>query len=295
MPQTRILFLIIACSCCLHVVKAEPVTASDSSVFQKKQLNFFIISPPKKGKLDLAARYNILRGKLNGLFRKKRFAAIVAKNAMQMSQKIQIRLQKENACIGTLWFDSHGLYKKGYSLFYIGHDEFSYHSTKDSLFTEPLREVAAFTNENSRIVIGSCYGGATYSRRSLYTEDTLRMNGDSLMISLGNIFNKAAIIGSESWVMTKPGLFIKKSAVAGYPTRRLFRDVVYQPVWQHVGQWNIYYPAGKKFSSLNGVTMDRNGNLFSFKNSYTSIDTTRKKIDKKMKRLKPGLVDVKRI
>lgn len=295
MPLTRLLFLTTAFAFCLQSVNAKSEIDSDSSAHQKKQLNFFIICPPKKGKLDLAARYNTLRGKLNGLFHKKKFVAIVAKDAKQMSETIRFILKKNNACIGTLWFDSHGLYKKGYSLFYIGHDEYSYHSTKDSLFIEPLREVAAFTNESSRIVIGSCYGGATYNRKSLYTEDTLRMNGDSLMISLGNIFNKAAIIGSESWVMTKPGLFTRKSAVTGYPTRRLFRDVVYQPAWQHIGQWNIYYPSSKKFSALNGVTMDRNGNLFSFKNSYTSIDNNRKKIDKKMKRLKPGLLDVKKI
>jgi hypothetical protein len=299
MPATRFMTT-TSMAVLLFLLPVQYVTAgiafdSDSTMVKKRYLNFFIIAPPKKGRLDLAARYNTVRGKLNGFLQRKKFVAIVAKDAKQMSEKVRSRLQKSSALIGTLWFDSHGFYKKGYSLFYIGHDEFSYKTTKDSMFVEPLRQLTARTDEHSRIVIGSCYGGATYSRKSLYNNDTLRMNGDSLMMGLGNIFTKAAIIGSESWVMTKPGLFTKKTAVVGFPARRLFRDVVYQPVWQRVGQWNIYYPVNRQFLSLNGVTMDRHGNLLSFKDSYASSENTRRKIERKMKRLKPGLLDMKKI
>ncbi|MES1226401.1 MAG: hypothetical protein ABUT20_63585, partial [Bacteroidota bacterium] len=236
----------------------------------QKYLNLFIVTPPKKKKLDLAARYNILRGRINGLFQRNHLATIVPKDASQMSAIVKRRLQKKNALIGTLWFDSHGFYKKGYSLFFIGHDELNYNSVSDSAFVYPLYTLGGYTDDNSKIIIGSCYGGATYMRKSVYNNDTLRMNGDSLMIGLGKIFKQASILGSESWVMTKPGLFLKRPSVAGFPPRRLFRDVVYQPVWQRVGQWNIYYPMSKRFMPINTITMDASGNALSFSKPYTS-------------------------
>jgi hypothetical protein len=273
----------------------EIVSPFNKTSKEVKNLNFFIVTPPKKGKPDLAARYNILRGKINSLFQKNHFVTIVARNANQISSAVRNKLQKKNALIGTLWFDSHGFYKKGYSLFYIGHDEMNYKSVKDSSFISPLLSLGEYTDENSKIIIGSCYGGATYQRRSVYSDDVVRMNGDSLMIGLGNIFKKASILGSESWVMTKPGLFMKKPSVAGYPPRRLFRDVVYEPVWKHVGEWNIYYPASKRFLPINAITMDSKGNAISFSQPYTSIDNVKRKIEKKIKRLKPGLLDVRKI
>jgi len=91
--------------------------AYKTSNSQKNKLNFFIVSKRHKGKLDLASRFNVIRTKLKSLFRKKKFVSIVASNAWQASSKIQYRLKKYNARIGTLWFDSHGMYKKGIPCF----------------------------------------------------------------------------------------------------------------------------------------------------------------------------------
>jgi len=260
-----------------------------SSPRQKRTLNFFIISKPKKGKIDLASRFNILRGKLKGFFRKKKFVAIVARDAAHASTKMQRKLRKYDGRIGTLWFDSHGMYKKGYSLFFIGHDEVNSHTLEDTTIGEPLQQLAKFSDKETKIVIGSCYGGATYCRFSIDYRDTTRMNGDSLMIGLGNIFNQSNIYGSESWVMTKPGLFLKRAAVAGHPRRKLFRDICYQPAWENMGKWNEYNTTTNRFVSINPVTMDMYGNLMVRTISYTSKDEVKKDIAKKLAKLEPGL------
>jgi hypothetical protein len=41
----------------------------------------------------------------------------VASSTEQMVSKMEALLRKKNAIINSLWFDSHGHYNKGYSLF----------------------------------------------------------------------------------------------------------------------------------------------------------------------------------
>ena len=259
------------------------------SPFRSKHLNFFIVSKRKKGKLDLASRFNVFRTKIRSFFRHKKFVAIVAKDTKQMSEKVQYRLRKYNARLGTIWFDSHGMYIKGYSLFLVGHDEFNYCTVMDSSATIPLKQLARFADQQTKLVIGSCYGGATYSRPSVDYLDTTRMNGDSLMIGLGKIFNQSFIYASESWVMTKPGLFMKRAAVAGSPGRKLFRDVCYGPVWERLGIWNEYNAAANSFRHINPVTMDMYGNLIVRNTSYNDNAAIKKNIRTNMSRMKPWL------
>lgn len=270
-----------------NVASNEPV--NETSISQKKKLNFFIVSKRHKGKFDPATRFNVFRTKLKSMLRQKKFVAIVARDAEQASVKMQYRLEKYNARIGTIWFDSHGKYIKGYSLFFIGHDEYNYKTLKDSLWISPLKELAAFSDGETKIVIGSCYGGATYERPSVDYKDTTRMNGDSLMIGMGKIFNQSSIYACESWVMSKPGLFLKRAAVAGYPGRKLFRDVCYQPAWENMGKWNEYNAATDNFASINPVTLDTYGNLMLRTASYPLKEETRKRIINNLSKLKPGL------
>lgn len=260
-----------------------------SSVENKKKLNFFVIAKRKKGKLDLATRFNVFRTKLKSLLRKEKFISIVAGDARQMSAKVQYRLNKYKGSIGTIWFDSHGMYKKGYSLFFIGHDEYSYKTLKDSSYISPIAVLAAYSDINTKVIIGSCYGGATYQRASIDYKDTTKMNGDSLMIYLGEIFQQATVYGSESWVMTKPGLFLKRGAVAGFPGRKLFRDYCYQPAWENMGKWNEYNAVSNSFSPVNPITMDMYGNAIVRTISYTSKEEVKKDIIKNLNRLEVGL------
>lgn len=269
------------------IIPEEPTPAT--TVTEKKKLNFFVISKRKKGALDLASRFNVFRAKLKSLFRQKKFVAIVAKDGQQASAKILYRLEKYNGRIGTLWFDSHGMYKKGYSLFFIGKDEYSYKTLKDSAIVQPLQELAPHVGEDTKIIIGSCYGGATYTRSSIDYKDTTRMNGDSLMIGIGEILGKGNVYACESWVMTKPGLFLKKAAVAGYPGRKLFRDVCYKPAWENVSKWNHYNATTDQFATVNPVTMDMYGNLLFLRQAYAEKKEVKKDISKNLGKLEHGL------
>lgn len=268
---------------------ASSTSTNEISDAEKKHLNFFIVTKRTKGKLDLATRFNVLRAKLKGLLRKKEFIAVVARNASRMSTRVEHHLKKHNAQIGTIWFDSHGQYKKGYSLFFIGTDEYSYKTLNDSAISKPLEQLAPYSDNKTKFIIGSCYGGATYKRPSIDYKDTTRMNGDSLMIAIGKIFKQANIYGSESWVMTKPGLFRKKAAVGGYPGRKLFRDYCYQPAWENVGKWNFYDAGNNEFKSSNPIAMDKFGNIVIRGESYVQEKELKKDLLKNLQSLETGL------
>lgn len=255
----------------------------------KNHLNFFIVSKRKKGQFDPATRFNALRAKIKSFFHKKKFVAIVAKDSKQASAKIRHRINKYNANIGTIWFDSHGKYIKGYSLFFIGHDEFNYKNLKEPGIASGLQELAAFTDDQTKVIIGSCYGGATYYRSSIDYKDTTRMNGDSLMIAMGKIFNKATIYASESWVMTKPGLFVKSAAVAGYPKRKLFRDVCYRPAWETMGKWNEYDALRGELRQINPIALDKHGNVIVRSRSYNEKEKVQREIAVNLEKLEPDL------
>jgi hypothetical protein len=292
MKAAIILFLLFTL---LHLpggaqVQETITTAIDiTAPAEKKKLNFFVVSKRKKGSLDLASRFNVFRTKMKSLFRQKKFVAVVARNAAEASAKIKYRLDKYDAHIGTLWFDSHGMYKKGYSLFFIGHDEYSYKTLQDSSVAAPMQQLAPYADDETKVIIGSCYGGATYHRSSIDYADTTRMNGDSLMMAMGNIFQQSTIYGSESWVMTKPGLFLKRAAVAGFPGRKLFRDSCYLPAWQNVGRWNAYDAITRSFTAVNPVTLDMYGNAIVRSSAYTDKQSVRKDIDKNIQKLEAGL------
>lgn len=257
---------------------------------KKQKLNFFVVSKRKKGKFDPATRFNVLRTKIKSLTRPKSFVAIIAGDAEQAGAKIIHRLKKYEANIGTIWFDSHGAYKRGYSLFYIGHTEISFNTINDSSVANAFARLTSYTNYDTKLVIGSCYGGATYQRSSVDYRDTTRMNGDSLMMALGNFFPQARIYGSESWVMTKPGIFNNhKAAVAGYPKRKLFRDVCYRPAWENIGKWNEYNVVTGTLTQVNSVTLDSYGNLALVGWSYNGKPGTQKDIQKNVSRLEYDL------
>ncbi len=260
-----------------------------SNVSEKKKINFFVVSKREKGKLDLATRYNIFRSKVKGFFCKRQFVSVVARDTKHAAKRITSHLQANEARLGTIWFDSHGMYKKGYSLFYIGNDEISYVTLKDTNLINQLSSISSFADAESRLVIGSCYGGATYKRSSVDYKDTTRMNGDSLMISIGTIFRNGRVYASESWVMTKPGLFRRRPSVGGFPGRKLFRDLCYEPAWKNMGIWNKYDAVDGKISRSNPVSLDRYGNLIIRGVPFKHEKTFRKIYHKKLTRLHTNL------
>ncbi|HNU16163.1 MAG TPA: hypothetical protein PKI55_17065, partial [Chitinophagaceae bacterium] len=105
----------------------------------------------------------------------------------------------------------------------------------------------------------------------------------------GEIFKQAIIYGSESWVMTKPGLFRKRAAVAGFPGRKLFRDLCYKPAWENVGKWNEYNAAISSFRSVNPITLDMYGNVIVRNSAYADKREVKDDISKNLGRMQPGL------
>ncbi|MEO7446050.1 MAG: hypothetical protein ABIT96_00080 [Ferruginibacter sp.] len=289
--QTRLLKNSVALMDNINLsIDVETFDAVETPKISKKhQVNFFIISRRHKGKLDLGTRYNILRTKLRAYFRIDKFVSIVASDAQKASSKIVRHLSRHNARIGTIWFDSHGKYARGHSLFLIGKDEISYQTLEDTAVVFSLSQIAVFADDDTKVVIGACYGGATYFRPSIDYKDTTRMNGDSLMFGLGKIFTRAIIYGCESWVMGKPGLFLERGSVAGFPGRNLFHDICYRPAWETIGKWNEYNAATKTFTAVNPVTLDENGNLKLRAWAYTGHRDVNEDILKNLEKLQPGL------
>ena len=159
----------------------------------------------------------------------KKFHFLTVSSDEEATQKITAILTAHHAKIGSLWFDSHGLYKQGYSSFHIGNNEFSYKNINDSTSTQWLQQLSAFCDNYTNIGIGSCYGGATFHFPGNENVPAGRMNGDSLMMGIGKIFSSSNIYASESWVMNKPGIFGNNFAFAGYPWGKKYKKAVWAP------------------------------------------------------------------
>src|SRR3982751_1342044 len=109
------LFLFVTVFC-----KAQQ-TSTDSS---KKitRLNVYVISKGKKFEL-LPFTVNV-RAFVKSIFSKKKMRVVIASKSEYAANKIDRLMKKHHAKIGNLWFDSHGLYKNGFSSFSIGEDNF---------------------------------------------------------------------------------------------------------------------------------------------------------------------------
>ncbi len=267
----------------------EPAIVAEAKA---ERINFFIISKRTKGRFDIATKYNIFRTKMKTILHGRKFTAIVAKDGNDMCTKIDKKLRRRNAHIGTIWFDSHGKFKKGYALFTIGTDEYNYQSIKDSNLSAHFKKLSAYIRPGSSIIIGSCYGGATFKRLTNGYRDTARMHGDSLMIAVGNLLQNGVIYGSESWVMSKPGLFLKKKSLYGNPGRKIFRDSYFKPAWEHIGKWNKYTVNSSQFMPANSITLNSNGKLIEFQEPYSIKKKYQKRINKNISKLRPGILKV---
>ena len=271
----------------------EPAVQCESTVaVEVERINFFIISKRTKGRFDVATKYNVFRTKLKMILHGNKFTAIVARDGNDMCKKVEKKLKKRNAHIGTIWFDSHGKFKKGYALFTVGSDEYNHLSIKDSTRSAHFKKLSSYIGPESSIVIGSCYGGATFKRLVNNYADTALMRGDSLMIFVGNLLQNGVVYGSESWVMSKPGLFLKKKSLYGNPGRKIFRDSYFKPAWEHIGKWNKYVVASKQFMPANALTLNSNGKLIEFHEPHYLKNKYRKRIASTIEKLRPGILKI---
>lgn len=221
-------------------------------------------------------------------FHKRKTFVIIAGSSDEMIAKAEKILIKHNAMIANIWFDSHGHYARRHALFEIGKDEFNARSIQDSLLVAPLRKLSIYCDTLTKAAIGSCYGGSTFSAPAIEQFPESNMKGDSLMIHLSSILKDATVFGSESWVMTGPGIFGSRSALSGYPLRKKFRDPFFEPAWQRLGMWNRYDGTTKTFRRIHAISLSGSGNIVESEKGYLQHNANIRKQQKQLKRLKNG-------
>ena len=138
---------------------------------------------------------------------------------------------------------------------------------------------------NTKVGIGSCYGGATFNFPGSATAPAGRMNGDSLMIGMGKIFFGSTIFGSESWVMIKPGMYNNNFGFAGYPLGKRYRTTYWQPVWERLGKWNRYSTSSGIFEAINTAALDNEGAINVRFRNYQQLKKGKKAVEKNLERL----------
>jgi hypothetical protein len=249
-------------------------TPAPDTIF--KRINIYVFTKDPVHKIDWFGLTVKMRAGIRSLFHSKKLYVIRAKNGEQIGRKIEEILNRENARIGSIWFDSHGAYRKGYSSINIGDDEFSFKNINDTSATISLQKIAKYTDKNSRIGIGSCHGGATYPFPGAEKAGPGRMNGDSLLIGMGNIFKGSNIYGSESWVMVKPGMFSDNFALAGYPLGKRYKKDYYQPAWERLGNWNMYNSETDAIVPVNTVGLNQKGSITIRMRNYQELGKGKK-------------------
>jgi hypothetical protein len=264
--------------------------SGDSFVQNFRRLNFVVSSKQKK--FDAAPFSFQLQARLMQLFHKKELHLIIARSTDDAVNQIIAILRKNNARIGNLWFDSHGHWQRRRSLFEIGEEEFNSQTIRDSIFTVHLQKLATYCDTNTNVGIGSCYGGATYTLPAIEDFPPQRMNGDSLMIGVSKLFNNATVYACESFVLTGPAIMNAGYALCGAPLRKKFKDPIYAPVWERLGQWNCYSGKNGRFESAVSVSLDPDGSIYVKAKNYLGFAKHQKKLSKKLLALKKGNYDL---
>ncbi len=259
---------------------------SSTGIMEKKRCNFYIFTQDASKKFDFWGSTSLARIWIKSVFLKKKLYVIIAKNSQQVAENIIAILNKNNALIGNIWFDSHGLYRQGYSSFHIGTDEFSYKNIHDADIIASLKKLAIYCDVKTNIGIGSCYGGATFNFPGSANVSPGRMNGDSLMMGMGKIFFGATIYGSESWVMMKPGIYNNNFGFAGYPLGKTYRTTYWKPVWERLGKWNKYNVLLGKLESINTVALNNEGIIKVRSRNYQDLYKGKKSVWKNLLMLK---------
>ncbi|MEP7107495.1 MAG: hypothetical protein ABI760_05920 [Ferruginibacter sp.] len=253
------------------------------------RVNFFVFTKEKSKKVDLISFYTLMRATIRSFLHHRKFYVIKAASSADAAMKIEFVLRTRKKLIKNIWFDSHGHYGNRYSSFRIGADQFSYKNINDSNSIKNLQGIALYCDEQTNIGLGSCYAGADFYFPSTDSTPACRMNGDSLMIGMGNIFTRSSIFASESWVMSKPGIFKNRFGFAGYPLNKRFKDNIYAPVWERIGKWKQYSLLTRELQSIPTIALDKCGNISPNKAYYNDFKKAKNKIAKVLKQLRPGL------
>jgi len=284
MVKCIFIFILLSFSLNNNSYAADPA----DSILKPSPRRINIIVSNKMTKPDPAAISFQLQAKWQRMFHKKEMFVIIAGSVNNLTDKIVKIMDRENAVIGNLWFDSHGHMARRISLFEIGKDEINYQTIRENYIREALAKIGTYCDSNTNIGLGSCYSAASFTLPPVDKFPEQRMNGDSLMIRVSELTNNATVFGTEGWVMTGPGIFNNSYALAGNPGKKRFKDPVCLPVWKNLGQWKAYSARNGYFNNVVTISMDEKGNISSNYISYLAFEKNRKKQMKNISRLKNG-------
>jgi hypothetical protein len=262
----------------------------DSLTPPTKRIN--IVLSNKAARLDAALMSTQIQGWWNQLFHRKKMRFMVVKTIEEAVERITHLMEKENAVIDNIWFDSHGHMGRRLSLLEIGDVELNYETVREPWFTEKISAIGKYCDSNSKVVLGSCYSAAEYMSGGIDSFPARKMNGVMMMEGAGALFNQATIYGSVSWITTKPGFFNARYATAGHPWAKKFKDPKFRPVWDSLGIWKTY-SVKQGIRLCNTVSMDHSGNVIVQEKAFLDIPKNRKKQQKMIRKLKEGNFDDK--
>jgi len=252
----------------------------------KKRINIIVSS--KSDVFDGANFSFQMQSRLNHIFNGRHYYFLVVKSLDDASKRICRILEKENGLIGNMWFDSHGHMGRRVSLVEIGRNEINYLTIKEPENAEAIAAIGRYCDYNTVVALGSCYSGATFTIPAMDKFPEQRMNGDSLMISMSRLLNCAIILGTESWVMAKPGIYNQGDALAGGPLNKRFKDVIFLPSWKKLGEWVSYSSKDGVFRRIRTVSMDKQANICINFQNYLAGEGAEKKQMRIIAKLKTG-------
>lgn len=196
--------------------------------------------------------------------------------------------------MGHVWLDAHGRYKKGYAYFSVGRDTiWTGNIRSDSIFTR-LARLTAYCDGQSKVTLGACYSGADYVRPGNDRLEESPMRGDSLVQDMAGLFTLSPVYASKSWIMVKPFLFGRRWGISGFPRSSRYKDEIFKPAWERTGQWISVAPGSNAVVSAGTPFISRNGDIIFPENEYQSVGKHRRKIEKRMKKLRPSVYNMER-
>jgi hypothetical protein len=289
-----VIFILLLFHCA--AVSRSPLDSSikhnytTSAYYKKDGINIYVISKDKY--FDIINRIIVLQTKLTALFHSKKLKVIMVTSTADAEKKISSIVSKHNYHINTLWFDSHGKYRKGYSSFMIGSDEYYYKNIDDSNHLSSIKKIASYCDSTSNIGIGSCYAAADFNFPVLRNGKYESMHGDSLLKGMANIFKGANVYACRSWVMAKPWILGSENALAGFPLDRQYKDTIFLPVWNRLGEWERYSSTNQGIELINTIHLSNKGDIIIQDKPYISQKKAQRKMARNVKKLRPGLYDL---
>lgn len=286
-----LLSVCILITCTTAIAKSNP-DSSEKQLSYQKAINIYIIS--KDIYFDFTNQIIVWQAKIASFLHGKKLKIIEATSTDDAEKKIALLVQKHHYTISNLWFDSHGKFRKGYSSFMLGSDEYDYKNIGDPDHIIKLKKIASYCSAKTKIAIGACYAAADYNFPVMKNGIYNNMHGDSLIKGIADIFKGSTIYASKSWVMAKPWIFGSKNAMAGFPLDRQYKDSIFLPVWKSMGEWQRYSSSSQKIENINSVYLSHSGDILMQNEPYLAKKKSQRKLARNLRKLRPNLYTLKK-